>query len=872
MGSGQQTVPDSVPATLKRGASIGRYVVLGLVGRGGMGEVYGAYDPELNRKVAVKLLRVRPGNGVTPSEGRQRTLREAQAMASLSHPNVVVAYDVGTFGEKVFIAMEFVEGNTVTYWLAGRPRSWPEILNVFMAAGRGLAAAHSKGLVHRDFKPDNVMVGHDKQVRVMDFGLARQVSEKALTTGTASRPIPIRVFDTTSDADRETVTLDAAGAPSVPLDLGSPEPSARVLDLPLTRSGAMMGTPVYMAPEQFRGMPADARSDQFSFCIALYEALYGERPFASGNLTALATNVALGEVRSAPPSSRVPLWLRKILLRGLRPRVEERWPSMEDLIEALGKNPTVKRRNWALAGGAALAVTALALGVRPLLAERRQVCVGGPDKLAGIWDLPDSARPEPPSHAQIRSAFLQTGKSYAPDVFATVSRALTGYAQRWADMYKETCEATQVRGEQSPEVLDLRMSCLQERLGGLHALTSVFSEATGEVVEKAVSAANSLDPLDRCANVPLLRAVVKPPEDPATRAKVDELRIRAADLKARFDAGRWKQTLKDAPGLVAEARAVGYQPLVAEALMLEGNMLVNASNPAAAERSMVQAFWRADASRHDELRAEAAAKLVFVVGYQEGRFDEADHWATAARSVLERLGGHDLLQAWLLNDLGCVYALQGHMESAVEVMKAGLVLKEKALGPTHPDVGVSEGNLGLTLKEMGRNHEALAHVERAILLLEKGLGAGHPDLATQLSNRGEILNALGDYRDGRESFQRARAVWERELGPDSLSLGYALTGLGIGYLAEGNPTIAIVPLERAYRIRAAQETDPSLRAETTFALAQALWESDRARPRARTLAEEAKEAYATSADKAKLAEVERWLADRGSGLLVLRRP
>ena len=143
-----------------------------------MGEVYAAYDPELDRKVAVKLLRVKPGNGVSRHEGRQRTLREAQAIARLSHPNVVVVFDVGTFQEQVFIAMEFVEGNTVTYWLQAAPRSWQEILKVFMAAGRGLAAAHEKGLVHRDFKPDNVMVGRDSQVRVMDFGLARQVTEK----------------------------------------------------------------------------------------------------------------------------------------------------------------------------------------------------------------------------------------------------------------------------------------------------------------------------------------------------------------------------------------------------------------------------------------------------------------------------------------------------------------------------------------------------------------------------------------------------------------------------------------------------------------------------------------------------------------------
>src|SRR4029079_5860762 len=182
MGSGQP-LPESVPAALARGASIGRYIVLAMVGRGGMGEVYAAYDPELDRKVAVKLLRVKPGNGVSLAEGRTRTLREAQAIARLSRTNVVVLFDVGTFEDKVFIAMEYVEGNTVTYWLQVQQRSWKEILQVFMDAGRGLVAAHEKGLIHRDFKTDNVMISRDRHVRVMDFGLARQVQEKTTPGG-----------------------------------------------------------------------------------------------------------------------------------------------------------------------------------------------------------------------------------------------------------------------------------------------------------------------------------------------------------------------------------------------------------------------------------------------------------------------------------------------------------------------------------------------------------------------------------------------------------------------------------------------------------------------------------------------------------------
>src|SRR3954449_1542491 len=179
---------DHGQATFARGASIGRYVVLGLVGRGGMGEVYAAYDPELDRKVAVKLLRIKPGAGVSMAEGRQRTLREAQAIARLSHPNVVVVYDVGTFKDQVFIAMEFVDGSTVTYWVKAASRPWRDTLKIFLAAGRGLAAAHIAGMVHRDFKPDNVMLTRDGQVRVMDFGLAREVAAKDPKPGLQPTP------------------------------------------------------------------------------------------------------------------------------------------------------------------------------------------------------------------------------------------------------------------------------------------------------------------------------------------------------------------------------------------------------------------------------------------------------------------------------------------------------------------------------------------------------------------------------------------------------------------------------------------------------------------------------------------------------------
>jgi eukaryotic-like serine/threonine-protein kinase len=868
LASSGHPIPDSVPATLTRGAAIGRYIVLALVGRGGMGEVYAAYDPELDRKVAVKLLRVKPGNGVSLAEGRHRTLREAQAIARLSHSNVVVVYDVGTFEDKVFIAMEYVEGNTVTYWLQARQRSWQEILKVFIAAGNGLAAAHEKGLVHRDFKTDNVMIDRVGQVRVMDFGLARQAEKSGGPTDAAARPSPafaLKVVSSTiktqrpDDPETKTLTLRPESE-AAPRPLEGPSTSG-MFEARLTRTGAMMGTPAYMAPEQFLGTPTDARSDQFSFCIALYEALYGERPFEGNTMSTLTANVVQGNVRDAPANSKVPQWLRRVLLRGLKPRAKDRWASMEDLIVALGKNPTLSRRRWALALGGAAILVGLVAGGRQFVVDRRAVCGGGPEKLVGIWDLPQQGLPPPARHEQIRRAFIQTGKSYAPDVFVTVSHALTTYAQHWADMHKDACEAT-IRGEQSAEVLDLRMSCLQDRLRGIRALTEVFAEANQEVVENAVSAANSVEPLDRCANVPLLRAVVMPPEDPIVRARVDELSRRLAALKARFDAGQWKDAAKEGPQLVSDAAATGYKPLIAETLAQEGAMLIRSNDSAAAEKTLTEAFWAADAARHDELRAAVAADLVYVVGSLQRRFDDGQRWARTSEAILERMGGHELLQAWLLNDLGTVFEAQGRQQAAVEAQQKGLALKERALGRDHPDVGISEGNLAVALQSLGRNAESLKHVDRAISLLEKGLGSGHPLLAVQLNNRGEVLNSLGRPREARSSFERARTIWEREVGPDNRFLAYALTGIGVSFIAEDSPANALVPLEQAFKIRKSQEPDQAKRAETSFALAKALWESNRDRGRARVLAEQARAAYAVLGIHSSAGDVDSWVRAR----------
>jgi serine/threonine protein kinase/tetratricopeptide (TPR) repeat protein len=841
---------------LLKGATIGRYVVLGLLGRGGMGEVYAAYDPELDRKIAVKLLRARGGSGEATADGKTRLLREAQAIARLSHPNVVVVYDVGTFRESVFIAMEFVEGHTLGYWLQAETRRWREVLDVYVAAGRGLVAAHAAGLVHRDFKPENVMITKTGQVRVMDFGLARELmtadapSLGGLALDAAARAAELAdTFSAGDDLDA-TAKLGTGGAPNEAV----PGTSGGYLRLKLTQTGAMLGTPAYMAPEQFAGTGGDERSDQFSFCVALYEGVCGRRPFAGDNVLALMANVVAGVVSDLPPDARVPAWIRRILLRGLAAEPKDRFASMTELLAALGHEPAGRRRRWLAAATAAIFVAAGAAGAHRFTADQRAMCAGGPGRAASVWG--------PDRRAAIERAFRSTGNRNAARAFANASELVDQYLAHWTGMYADTCEATQVRGEQSAEVLDLRMGCLGERLSGVRALGDVFMTADTGVVDNAVAAASALPALDRCADVPMLRAVIKPPDDPAVRAKVATLRDQVAKVNALAIAGKCDLANVLGTTVIDAAKRTGYPALEAEAFCALGRLFDDCLDPRKAAEYLEEAALSAEAADHDEVAIGASIYLATLYSERIPDPHLSHYWASQAEAILGRFPGHPILAAWVSVARSASFSAEGHDEEALVEERRALTLKESALGRLNADTATSTLNVALRLHAVGRDAEAIRIGQQSIDLFSQLFGADSTRVAHALINQSEYLTAARQFDAARTTIEAALEIWKRGHA-GSFFIGYGLLDRGRLSLAEGHPERARPDLRQAVALLG--DVDAGFAADAKLALARSLWPVPRERPTALGLARKARASVGPGAIGARrAAEIDGWLQTRGS--------
>ena len=777
--------PTVISSRLHRGALVGRYVVLDTLGQGGMGSVYAAFDPELDRKVAVKLLR--PEVSQSQDDGRSRLLREAQAMARLSHPNVVPVHDVGLHGGGVFIAMEHVQGQTLHSWSREKPRAWREALGVLIAAGRGLSAAHAAGLIHRDFKPANVLVGDDGRVRVTDFGLVRAMD------GVAAAPeLPPSLQDD---------SLRRGGAPS--------------LDTQLTEVGTVMGTPGYMAPEQLTDEPVTPRTDQFAFCASCYQVLYGELPFPGKTLNEYSAAVMVGTVRPPPAGSKVPGWVRQLLLRGLSVHPKDRFPSMDALLEALGRDPALARRRWLLAGGLGAAALAGVAAVMLGGGTRGQLCSGAPLKLVGVWD--DAAK------AQGEKAFKATGRPFASVAWEQASRELNRYASAWSTMHREACEATRVRGEQPDSVLALRMTCLDERLRALGAVARTFGNADDKAVEKAVDAATALPRLDTCADVAALARPVPPPADEAGRAKLEAARQKLAEARALSETGKNKEAMVLVTSITSLGPDVGFRQTEAAALLLKSVLLKNLGLQAEqAEEALMAAVAAAEEARDDELRARALASLVGTLGYDRGLQKEGYRLAKLADGAITRTGGDELRRADLASHLGDVEWRAGAFEAAVGKYQEALALRRRHTADDR-QVGYLLYSIGWTLMDLGDLDRAAEHLGQASRIYERLYGEEHPKTLTVMNARAVLAARREDLPQAHALFERVLRINERAYGTEHPNYAALLGNLATVLIAEGKADEALKVVQQATRIREERRGKNSPEyAESQIQLASAL--------------------------------------------------
>jgi tetratricopeptide (TPR) repeat protein/predicted Ser/Thr protein kinase len=776
---------------IDRGMLVGRYVVLAKLGAGAMGVVFAAYDPELDRKVALKLLKTRANE----SDARARLQREAQALAKLNHGNVVAVHDVGVHDGRVFVAMEFVEGQTLGDWTKAEPRSWRDVVKVFEEAGRGLAAAHAAGLVHRDFKPDNVMIGVDGRVRVMDFGLAR------------------------------------AGADEADSAISSQGPG----DVLLTRTGAMVGTPAYMAPEQFAGGEVTARSDQFGFCVALFEALHGQRPFPGDSIAQLALAVMEGKIREPSRARMVPMWLRALVRRGLSSEPAQRFPDMPGLLAALGAGEARRRRIRVLAGVGVLALAAAGVLLWRDFDEQRRVeaCIASGDTIDEIWN--DDAR------EQLRAGLLATKLAYAPSTADKIMPWLDGQAQALREAQTEACLDTRVRETWSEDLLDRSMWCLDERRMEFEALVTLFTNADPEAVPQAVNAAARLARVDPCRDEHFLRQSPMPPQD---RDKVQAVRATLANVAAFSAAGKYTDALALARAGLAEAEAVAWPALTADARVLVGSALSDTGELAAAEAELETAFFDATSVGATEVAALAAMQLVHVVGYKQARHDEGLRWGRHSEVALTLLGepADGLRRALFLNRLSAVHLSSGgheqlkalneralaiyevlgpnhpdiartltllanghHMTGdyarAIPLQERAVAIYEEALGPEHPYLAMALGNLAAGYLESGQYERTYALAERALAIDEAAHGPEHPDVAIDLSNLALACERLGDFERAAELHERALAVREKVLPPDHPDLATSLDSVGNVLAKQGEYERAKALQERALAMR-----------------------------------------------------------------------
>jgi serine/threonine protein kinase len=777
----------SDPGEGKKLSTIGRYVVLDSVGMGGMGLVCAAYDPKLDRKVALKLLR-NASDEEASAAGRNRLFREAQALARLSHANVVTVHDVDVFEKQVYISMEFVEGMTLREWLRERPRTWKEILEKFILAGRGLAAAHKADIIHRDFKPSNVLISKEGEVRVADFGVAKE------------REGPRR------DVERERMEFERRrhSATSGHGDTASTEEDALIdeiqsnISLELTIAGRMVGTPAYMAPEQHMGLHVGSFTDQYSFCVTLYEALYGRLPFEGVDRRDQLAKMAEGRLPLPPKDAdarHVPHWVFKVLAKGLRPHPSERWPSMESLLAALERDPIKRVRRAGVLAAGLFGVAAGAFGLAYGLAPDEAVdpCPALAKDIDAHWN--EDRR------AQIEQVFLASDTPYANDSFRRVGQTLDHWAQTWAHSRVEVCEATRV-GEQSELLLDVRMHCLERRANEFDAMVNLFIEADDAVVERSVSAAHDIGDPRVCVTVRDTGEIAVRQLDRAAREQIDEMN---ADLDRAFALGsadKYGESLPLQARVVERARSLPHPHTLVRALYELAESQFETGDNEGGEASLREAI-EVSAELGDSAReAESWTRLIFYLGSEQQRFREGHAWSLAAGSALIRAGSPPELEVRYEGTMGALGLAEAHFDQAIEHYRLALELARETFGEDHPTTIRMMMNYGISLARVKRHAEAAEDVLLEAVTRSKDVyGPLHPWLATVYVNLGSLYFVGERYEKAEAAYREALNIRERVGGPDAPNLASPLQMLAKIVLVREGYEEALADLERVLAIQ-----------------------------------------------------------------------
>jgi tetratricopeptide (TPR) repeat protein len=746
---------------LEVGTQLDRYVVTGRLGAGGMAVVYAAHDPALHRRVALKVLpRLRSAAQVAHLEARLR--REAQALARLSHPNVLAVYDVGIAADRVFLGLQLVDGATLHAVLAERSRPPAEILALFIAAARGLAAAHDAGIIHRDVKPSNILVDRDGRVYVGDFGLARGTDD-----------------------------VDAA-------DRGAP---VSLLDETVTHVGSVMGTPRYMAPEQHRGEPATARSDQFSLCVALWEALFGAHPFAAGRWQAAEVIAAMeADAPIAPARVRgVRPRVMRALARGLRHDPDQRWPSIDALIAELTPRARAARW-WATASVVAMAgIAAIAVFVDTREADPRAACRAGVRRLNATW---------PARSAEVRAAIAASKVPDADGIAGRAVLALDRQAAAWRRMRRDACEDDARHADVTHALRDVELRCLDDHRQALELLVSYLATADRVALAHAVETVDALPRLQDCAVAAL--APVAPARSTDLLA-ISEVRAELSRARTLIAAGQVPAARALLGRLAARAETLAHPPLVAEVLLVQASIDDDEARSAAAlERATELALGsRADrtaalalteavkhaANRSDANKvgvllplARAAARrtddpliaLEFdaIAGFAAMRDGHDDDAIALCETSLFGLSSRAAWSGSAASCLTMTYLQRADTAAAARWAELYLSLAEAHYGRGTLGTAHALGELGYVRRHQGRFDDALALDQRALDIYDGVFGPDSPGAIQYLQTRAELFSQLGRLDEALAIAERVVAINRKHDVPPSSGTFEALLTVG----------------------------------------------------------------------------------------------